>query len=74
LRVKEVAQEKGIGLAKLGRIADISYKTAQKVWHNPYHDVSLSMINRLAKALEVDEMELLESVPDDEVPPQNGEE
>ena len=42
LRVKEVAQAKGIGMAKLSRMADLSYRTVQSVWHNPQHDVSLA--------------------------------
>jgi transcriptional regulator with XRE-family HTH domain len=68
LRVKEVAQEKGVGLAKLSRLADISYKTIQKVWHNPYHDASLSTVNRIAKVLAVPATELFEDVPEDQVP------
>ena len=68
LRVKEVAQDKGVGLAKLSRLADISYKTIQKIWRNPYHDASLSTINRIARVLEVPATELLEDVSDDLVP------
>jgi transcriptional regulator with XRE-family HTH domain len=68
LRVKEVAQVKGVGLAKLSRLADISYKTIQKIWRNPYHDASLSTVNRIAKVLDVPGTELLEDVPEDQVP------
>jgi len=68
LRVQEVAQGKKIGLAKLSRLSDISYKTIQKVWHNPYHDASLSTVNRIAKTLGVPATDLLEDVPEDQVP------
>jgi len=68
LRVKEVAQEKNIGMAKLSRLSDISYKTVQKVWRNPYHDASISTINRIAKVLSVPATDLLEDVSEDEVP------
>lgn len=68
LRIKEIAQEKGVGMAKLSRVADISYKTIQKVWRNPYHDASLSTLNRIAKVLNVPATELLEDIPEDQVP------
>jgi transcriptional regulator with XRE-family HTH domain len=68
LRVKEVAQEKNVGMAKLSRLSDISYKTVQKIWRNPYHDASISTINRIAKVLSVPATALLEDVSEDEVP------
>ena len=68
LRIKEVAQEKSVGMAKLSRLSDISYKTIQKVWRNPYHDASLSTLNRIAKVLNVPATELLEDVSENEVP------
>jgi len=68
LRVKEVAQEKNVGMAKLSRLSDISYKTVQKIWRNPYHDASISTINRIAKVLSVPATDLLEDVSEDEVP------
>ena len=68
LRVKEVAQEQKMGMAKLSRLSDISYKTIQKIWRNPYHDASLSTINRIANVLNVPSTELLEDVSADQVP------
>ncbi|WP_165422996.1 helix-turn-helix domain-containing protein [Ktedonosporobacter rubrisoli] len=68
LRVKEIAQEKRIGLAKLSRLSDISYKTIQKIWRNPYHDASLSTINRIARVLRVPTKDLLEDVAEEQVP------
>jgi transcriptional regulator with XRE-family HTH domain len=68
LRVKEIAQAKGMGIAKLSRLADISYKTIQKIWRNPYHDASLSTINRIAKVLDVPATGLLEDIAEDQVP------
>ncbi|QBD76296.1 XRE family transcriptional regulator [Ktedonosporobacter rubrisoli] len=63
LRVKEVAKEKGIGMAKLSRIADVSYKTIQVIWHDPYHDTSFEILDRIAKALDVPTIALLEDGP-----------
>ena len=68
LRVKDVAKQKDIGMAKLSRLSDISYKTIQKIWRNPYHDASLSTLNRIARVLNVPATELLEDVPEDQVP------
>jgi transcriptional regulator with XRE-family HTH domain len=68
LRVKEVAQEKSVGMAKLSRLSDISYKTVQKIWRNPYHDASISTINRIAKVLNIPATDLLEDISEDEVP------
>jgi transcriptional regulator with XRE-family HTH domain len=55
-------------MAKLSRLSDISYKTIQKVWRNPYHEASLSTLNRIAKVLNVLATELLEDIPEEQVP------
>ncbi len=60
LKIKEVAQEKGISMAKLSRMADISYNTAQAISHNPHHDISLYVLDRIAKALGVKVSDLIE--------------
>ena len=65
LRVKEVAQAKGIGMAKLSRMADLSYRTVQSVWHNPQHDVSFFTLDKIAKALGVPVTDLIEDVPEE---------
>ena len=65
LRVKEVAQAKGIGMAKLSRMADVSYRTVQSVWHNPQHDVSFFTLDKIAKALGVPVTDLIEDVPEE---------
>jgi DNA-binding Xre family transcriptional regulator len=64
LRVREVAQSKGIGMAKLSRMADLSYRTVQSVWHNPQHDVSFFTLDKIAKALDVPVTALIEDVPE----------
>jgi DNA-binding Xre family transcriptional regulator len=64
LRVKEVAKAKGISMAKLSRLADLSPKTVQALWHDPYRDVAVSTLDKIAKALHVDVSKLVESVPE----------
>jgi transcriptional regulator with XRE-family HTH domain len=66
LRLREVLQEKGITQAKLSRLTDVSMNAIQKIYHNPYHDVALSTLERIAKGLKIDVSELYEVLPDDE--------
>ncbi len=63
LRVREVAQEKGISMSKLSRTADVNYKTIQTIWRDPYHGLNTKTLERLAKALGVSTPELIEDVP-----------
>ena len=65
LRVSEVAQAKGITMAKLGRMADLNQRTMQAIYNDPYRDVAYSTLVKLAKALDVEIAELPEEVPDD---------
>jgi len=52
-RVREVAEARGLDIAKLSRRADISYRTAFRLFHEPELDVSLSTLEKVAKALDV---------------------
>lgn len=68
LRVKEVAREKGMTQGRLQRKADMDIKTIRKIYRDPFTIVTTETLDKLAKALEVDVRELLESVPDVESP------
>ena len=65
LRVKEVAQEKDMSMGKLSRTADVAYRTVKLIYTDPYRDVSLSTLVRLAKALGVSVVDLIEEHPDE---------
>lgn len=65
LKIKQVAESKGINMAKLSRLADVGYTTTQALFHNPDHDVSLYILARIAKALSVSVCDLLEETPDE---------
>jgi transcriptional regulator with XRE-family HTH domain len=65
LRVREVAEEKGLSMAKLARRADIDYKTVQRIYRDPYREVTTTTLGKLADALGVPVTELLESVEED---------
>lgn len=60
LRVKEIAEQKGIGQGKLQRLADMDIKTVRKILRNPFTIVTTETLDKLAKALEVDPRELIE--------------
>lgn len=64
LRVKEVAKEKDMSMGKLSRNADVAYRTVKLIYTDPYRDVSLSTLTRLAKALGVPVVSLIEELPD----------
>jgi DNA-binding Xre family transcriptional regulator len=64
LKVREVAESKGINMSKLSRIADVSYNTTQALFHNPQHDVSIYILERIAKALNVKICDLIEETSD----------
>jgi DNA-binding Xre family transcriptional regulator len=66
LRLKEVLTEKNITQAKLSRLTDVSMNTIQAIYHNPYHDVALSTLERIAKGLKVDVSALYEVLPDED--------
>ena len=60
LRIREVAQAKGISMSKLSRLADVNYKTIQTIWRDPYRGLNTTTLERIAKALGVPTAELIE--------------
>ncbi len=65
LRVKEVAQAKGISQGKLQRRSDMDMKTIRKMYRDPFVIITTETLWKLAKALEVSSCELIEDMPDD---------
>jgi DNA-binding Xre family transcriptional regulator len=65
LRVKEIADKKGVSLTKLSQRSEVAYNTVRRLWRDPYTDVTISTLQRLADVLGVNVNELLESVPDE---------
>ena len=66
LRIQEVAVRKGISLTKLSQRSEVAYNTVRRLWRDPYTDVTLSTLQRLADVLGVEVNELIESVPDED--------
>jgi len=67
VKVKEVAKSKKISMSRLGRMANVDLTTLQKIYRNPTQaNITLFTLDKLARALEVDASELIESVPNEE--------
>lgn len=58
LLVRNVAESKNISRSTLARKADIQYSTVQNIWQNDRVEVSLLVLLKLAKALNVSINEL----------------
>ncbi len=63
LRVREIAEAKGVGIAKLSRLADLSIVTVRRIWRNPHHDIALSTLEKIAAALGVKVNDLIDDEP-----------
>lgn len=67
LRVKEVAQDKGVSMGKLHRAADVSYKTIKRIYSDPFYATTTVTLGKLAKVLGVSPGDLIEEVLDEDV-------
>jgi DNA-binding Xre family transcriptional regulator len=64
LKVKEVAGEKGISRRKLSLRSGVDIRLIQKIFQEPYRNITLETLDKIAKVLGVDASELIESEPD----------
>jgi transcriptional regulator with XRE-family HTH domain len=62
LKVKEIAEEKGFNQSTLSRASDVPIDTIRRIWRNPYYEVRLSTLNKIAAVLGVPATELIEDV------------
>jgi DNA-binding Xre family transcriptional regulator len=65
LRVKEVAESKGYNMSTLSRAANVPFITVRRVWKNPYYEIKLATLHRIARTLNVPTSDLFEDVPDE---------
>jgi len=66
LKIKEVAQQRGFSMSRLSRESNMAYKTIQTIWRDPYHEVTTTTLNKLARTLGVDPSALIEYIPEGE--------
>lgn len=65
LKIAEVAKQKGVSMRKLAKRSGLAYNTIRLIYRDPYRDIGMPTLDKLAQALEVDASELIESVPDE---------
>ena len=66
LKVREIAEAKKINMSKLSRMADVNYNTIRAIWDNERKDVTVSTLEKIARALKVEVSGLIEVLPDEE--------
>jgi DNA-binding Xre family transcriptional regulator len=64
LRVRECAEAKGISRGKLNRLSDIDPNTLKRLYRDPFTNVSIYTLDKIARALGVDVRDLIETLPD----------
>jgi len=64
LKIKELAEEKGINQGKLSRLADVGYSTIRRIFDDPYTSINFSTLERIARALGVPAKDLIEEIAD----------
>jgi DNA-binding Xre family transcriptional regulator len=69
LRVKEVAEEKGMSMRKLASRAGIAYNTLRTLYRNPYRQVTTTTLEKLAYALDTSVINLIEEVNNNDAHP-----
>lgn len=60
LKARELAEEKGFNQSSLSRKANVDFKTIQRLFRDPYRDISVSTLVKIARALKVDMHDLVE--------------
>lgn len=64
LRVKELASAKGFNMSSLARSSGLGFSTVKRLWSDPYREVTVSTLEKIARALNLATAELIEDVPD----------
>lgn len=65
LKVKEIAQQRGVSQRQLYLRSGVDIKTLQRIYRDPHTVVTTVTLGKLAKVLGVDSSELIEGVSDD---------
>ena len=68
LKVREIAESKGYNQSTLSRASDVPIQTIRRIWRNPYYEVRLVTLNRIASVLGIPATDLFEDVPNDRTP------
>ena len=66
LRVKEVAEAKGMSITLLSHKTYLALNTIRTIFRDPYRPISTRTLIKLADALGTPILDLIEEIPDDE--------
>ena len=61
LRVREIAESKGLNMAQLARKADVDLRTVRRIYREPTSEISTTVLDKLATALDVKPADLIDS-------------
>ena len=64
LRVREIAEAKGLNMAQLARRADVDVRTVRRIYREPTSEISTVVLDKLATALDVKPSDLIDSSTD----------
>ena len=53
LRIREIAEKKGISQGLLARTANVTQGVIRQIWRNPRHNINFETLEKIAKALDV---------------------
>jgi DNA-binding Xre family transcriptional regulator len=65
LKVKEIAEAKGLNMAQLARKADIDVRTVRRIYREPTSEISTVVLDKLATALDVKPADLIDQTPNE---------
>ena len=65
LKVKDEAEKQGLNMAQLARKADIDQRTLRRIYRDPTQEISTLVLGKLATALGVSPVDLIEVVDDE---------
>ena len=65
-KIKETAEAQGLNQTDLSRLANVGYTTIRRAFDEPEYTPNFPTLERIAKALNVSPLELVEEIPDKE--------
>lgn len=67
LKIKEIAERRGINKAQLSRRADIGTTTVHELWEGTRENVTLETLAKIARVLGVRVVDLIEEYEEEEI-------
>jgi transcriptional regulator with XRE-family HTH domain len=61
VRVKELAEERGLSILQVAQRAQLAPSTVRRLWNNPHARTNTRILDALSKALGVNASELIRS-------------